>query len=139
MQFTVPQFIEKETKIVGPLTFKQFIYIGLAGGLVIFCYFVFPFHIFLIASAVFMGTGVALALGKVQGIPLPTVLKNMVIFLFKPKVYLWKKKFAPPKLTKLENFSKKRPHEEIATDESPVKIIQKSKLNALYRIFTTKK
>ena len=30
MQFQVPQFIEIEDKIFGPLTFKQFIY--LAGG-----------------------------------------------------------------------------------------------------------
>ncbi|TSC61742.1 MAG: SsrA-binding protein, partial [Parcubacteria group bacterium Athens0416_74] len=31
MQFQVPQFIEVEDKIVGPLTFKQFVFI--AGGL----------------------------------------------------------------------------------------------------------
>lgn len=30
MQFQVPQFIEVEDKIFGPLTFKQFVYI--AGG-----------------------------------------------------------------------------------------------------------
>ena len=28
MQFQVPQFIEVEDKIFGPLTFKQFVYIG---------------------------------------------------------------------------------------------------------------
>ncbi|MFM2424198.1 MAG: hypothetical protein RLZZ70_589, partial [Candidatus Parcubacteria bacterium] len=31
MQFEVPQFIEIEDKIFGPLTWKQFLYVG--GGL----------------------------------------------------------------------------------------------------------
>ena len=32
MRFQVPQFIEIESKIFGPLTFKQFIYLAGGGG-----------------------------------------------------------------------------------------------------------
>jgi len=28
MEFTVPQFVEREPKLIGPFTFKQFIYIN---------------------------------------------------------------------------------------------------------------
>ena len=33
MQFQVPQFIEVEDKIFGPLTFKQFVYVAGGAGL----------------------------------------------------------------------------------------------------------
>jgi len=32
MRYTVPQFIEHEAKIIGPLTFKQFTYLAMAGA-----------------------------------------------------------------------------------------------------------
>ena len=40
MQFQVPQFIETEDKIVGPLTLRQFLYIGAAGLLSFLLFFV---------------------------------------------------------------------------------------------------
>jgi len=92
MQFTVPQFIEKEPKIVGPFTFKQFIFIGIAGGVCIFLYFTVPLPVFIITAAILLTAAFALAFLKIKGIPLPAVIKNFFFFLFKPKIYLWKKK-----------------------------------------------
>ena len=34
MEFTVPKFIEKEAKIIGPLTFKQFLCLVIPGATV---------------------------------------------------------------------------------------------------------
>ena len=47
MRFEVPQFIEIEDKIIGPLTWKQFIYLaGGVGALLILYYLIDSFTIF---------------------------------------------------------------------------------------------
>jgi len=92
MEFIVPQFIEKEPKIVGPFTFKQFIFIGIAGGLSILLFFIVPFWIFLVLSIILLTGAFGLAFLKIERTSLPVYIKNLVIFIFKPKIYLWQKK-----------------------------------------------
>ncbi len=43
MEFQVPQFTEHEAKILGPLTFRQIIYVGTGGGIGLFLYHTLPF------------------------------------------------------------------------------------------------
>lgn len=95
-QFTVPQFIEHKPKIVGPLTFQQFIYLAAAGAVCFFLYFTVPFYFFVLAVIFIMPAAAVLAFGKAGGRPLPLVLKNFFAFTARPKIYLWKKKAAPP-------------------------------------------
>ena len=125
-QFTVPKFIEHEAKIVGPLTFKQFIYVGIAGAICFALYFTVSFFIFILASIVIMLMGFALAFWQTGGRSLPNVLKNFLFFSLTPKIYLWKKKSGlPPKI-----IEKKEELEE--TEEAPVpKIVGKSRLKNL--------
>ena len=73
MEFTVPQFIEKEPKIVGPFTFKQFIFIGIAGGLSIFLFFAVSFFIFIILAIILLGGAFSLAFLKIERISLPVL------------------------------------------------------------------
>lgn len=100
MPYTVPQFIEREPKIVGPFTFKQFAFIGAAAGLSVLLYFALPFFLFLIAAVVLGGGALAMVFLKVAGFPLPVVIKNFFIFLTRTRIYLWKKKALPPKIVK---------------------------------------
>jgi len=100
MQFTVPQFIEHEGKIFGPLTFKQFIFIGVAGAVCFALYFCIGktnFFLFLVLSIIILGIGTALAFLKIGGRNLPTILKNFLSFLVAPKIYLWQRKELPLK------------------------------------------
>ena len=92
MQFQVPQFIDIEDKIFGPLTIKQFVYI--AGGLgMSFALLVFlPKFIawfFIIFVAVFSG---ALAFYKPNKRPFVFVLESGFLYLISNKFYVWKKK-----------------------------------------------
>ncbi len=77
-QFTIPQFIEHEAKIVGPLTFRQFIYVGVAGAICFVFYFTVPFYFFVLGAIIAMFFGVVLAFGKMEGRSLPTILKNIL-------------------------------------------------------------
>jgi len=91
MQFQVPQFIETEDKIIGPLTLKQFLYIAAAGGLSFMLFFFLKTLLWLIIT-MFLGTaGAALAFIKINGRPLPKVLIAALGFYWKPRLYLWKR------------------------------------------------
>jgi len=91
MQFQVPQFIETEDKIVGPLTLKQF---GFAAVAFVICFIFFSFlttTFAIMLSIPVGGFALALAFGRVKGIPMTKYLINFVSFALKPQLYLWRK------------------------------------------------
>jgi len=93
MKFNVPQFLEVEDKVIGPLTFKQFGYLA-AGGVVIFlANFYAPnmFVLFLIAIPVAL-LSLLLAFLKINGRPFVVFLSNFISYTLKPKLYIWRKK-----------------------------------------------
>jgi hypothetical protein len=98
MNFILPQFIEMETKVVGPLTLKQFIYVGTGAGISLALYMVstssknsFPLPICLAIDVIIMGIAFALAFIKVEGVSLPVLIRNSFYFGLAPKIYLWRK------------------------------------------------
>jgi hypothetical protein len=91
MQFQVPQFIDIEDKIIGPLTLRQFIYLAIAGGIIFIFYFLVNFVAWILISLIFAGLGVALAFLKINGQPFQKVLLNMINFYLKPQTYVWLK------------------------------------------------
>lgn len=136
MRFNVPQFIEHEAKIVGPLTFKQFIFIGGAGVICFILYYSMPFPVFFAASVILGGAGAALAFLKIGGLPLPLILSNFFKFSTTPKIYIWKKREQPGiKVYKREEEKKETEEKE---EELPLKIAKKSRLKKLHTQIETK-
>lgn len=137
MQFVVPQFIEREAKLIGPLTFKQFVFVGTALGVCIFFYFIFSLYTFAILSIFTMGLACSLAFIKIGKTPFPTVIKNFFVYLFSSKVYLWKREIKPYK-----PFIKPSKEPKIEIGEKPktndLKIAQQSKLKELLTRIETK-
>ena len=66
MRFEVPQFIDVEDKIFGPLTFKQFIYLAGGVGLAYVSYKLVPAPISWILALAFVILGLLLAFYKVN-------------------------------------------------------------------------
>jgi len=102
MHFQVPQFIEVEDKIFGPLTLKQFLYLIGGGAVVFLLYVIFPFFIFIILAIPTAALSVALAFYKMHGKPFIKILENGFNYLTKSKIYIWKKteaKRSPEKKT----------------------------------------
>lgn len=89
MQFQVPQFIEVEDKIFGPLTFKQFVYlVGGAGSSYILWRLLNPY----VAAPIIIGVAgcaVALAFLKINKRPFIVALEHGFFYLIKSKLYLW--------------------------------------------------
>jgi hypothetical protein len=90
MEYQVPQFIEVESKVVGPLTLKQFIYVAGAGGLCVIFFSYFNIIIALILSALIIGLAAALAFYKVNGKSFITVLEAGFNYYIGAKFFLWK-------------------------------------------------
>jgi len=133
MQFTVPKFIERQPRIIGPLTFKQFVFVGTAGGICLFLYFIVPFYLFIISAVFLLGAALSLAFVKIGKDPLPVVIKNFFVYIFNPKVYLWKKKITPYKTPDFFKKRKKIGKEEFEEkkEESVLKISGDSQLRKL--------
>ena len=91
MRFEVPQFIEVEDKIIGPLTFKQFIYVAGAVGVGVVLYLTIPFFLAVIIGAPIVILGLALAFYKVNDRPFILVMESAFYYFLSNKLYLWKK------------------------------------------------
>ncbi len=96
-QFQVPQFINIEDRIIGPLTLKQFFYLlgAVAVGLIGWRFLYFP--LFIIFAVPIVGLLGAMAVGKVDGRPFPVVFMNAINYFSKPHLYLWKQSHSQEK------------------------------------------
>ena len=127
MQFKVPKFLEREPLIVGPLSFKQFLYFGVAALILVYIHFVAPFYIFLIFLIILTGLAFSLAFVKIEGVPLPTIILQSFGFIFSSKMYLWQRKESL-KLIKIVSRKKERKEKK----EIPLKISPESSLKELH-------
>lgn len=93
-QFTVPQFIEVEDKIFGPITVRQFVILLVDFGLVFGFYKLFDFALFLLTGIPLFGIGVVLAFVKINGQPFHFFLLNLIQTLRKPKLRIWNKEWS---------------------------------------------
>ena len=90
-QITVPQFLDVEDRIIGPITVRQFIEI-LVGGLIIFIFYkLFDFSLFVVAGLLVFGLTVLFAFVKINGQPFHNFLLNFITTLKNPKLKIWRK------------------------------------------------
>ncbi len=96
MRFQVPQFIEVEDKIFGPLTLKQFIYLAGGGGLSFVIYvFINNLLISILPIIAVLALSAALAFYKVNNRPIINVMESAFKYFFGGKLYIWKKSETP--------------------------------------------
>jgi hypothetical protein len=88
MQFQVPQFIETEDKIVGPLTLKQFIYVAISFLISFFLLSRLEFWLWIIIAAVLWGLSLSLAFYKPNGRPMINFILSAINYVWNPKIYL---------------------------------------------------
>ena len=132
MQYRVPQFIEHEAKILGPLNMKQSLMVG---GVIAACFFMYfsigqtNFFLFLLIAATLIGLALGISFTKIEGQGLPTVAKNWINFNMNPKIFLWRRKQSPVYL------STERIRREITVKEekSPLKVKQEGKIGEMIK------
>ncbi len=92
MQFQVPQFIEVEDKIFGPLTLKQFIYVAGGAGASAALWFYIPYGFLSILIIIpLMIFSLLLAFYKKNGKPFIDTVEAAFYYFLGSKLYIWKK------------------------------------------------
>lgn len=91
MRFQVPQYIEVEDKIFGPLTFKQFIYVAGAIGIAVVFFSLLPKFVAILLSIPVVALGAALAFFKVNDRPFTLIMEDFFKFYIGSRLYIWKK------------------------------------------------
>lgn len=129
-QFTVPQFIDVEDKIIGPITVRQFL-IMLSGFIVVAIFYkIFDFSLFLAASILDMMICGIFAFLRVNGRPFHFFVLNLVQSFKKPKIRVWRQSRVAE-----ENFFREKVS--VGSGRAPVKERNSSRLAELSLIVDT--
>lgn len=92
MQFQVPQFTETEDTIIGPLTFRQFIYIAIGVVISAMLFFIIDTWLWLIITIVLMAISASLAFIKINGRSMFVFTQSTFGYIWSPRVYTLKPK-----------------------------------------------
>ncbi len=134
MQYKVPQNIDMQDKIIGPLTMAQFLYLIVAGmvdyillqtfgqtNLVVFIILATPIALFALAMAFL----------KINDIPFPKFFQAAVLFMISPKVRVWHKVIDMNSPVKIEAAKVK------TADKVVRKHVEKSEIEKLANVLDT--
>ncbi len=89
-QYKVPQDVEADDKLLGPFSFRQFVYLLVAGGLIALAVGLFQlFPLLAIIPVPFVLLLLALALPLKKDQPMETYLAAIVSYYLKPRTRLW--------------------------------------------------
>ncbi|MFA5134150.1 MAG: PrgI family protein [Patescibacteria group bacterium] len=105
-QFVVPQFIDVEDKIIGPITTRQFL-IMIGAFLVDFAaYKLATFIFFIFLFLIITGFAIILAFAKINGQPFHYFLLNLFQTMRRPKLRVW---YIPLIMAELRVFAESVP------------------------------
>ncbi len=119
-QFVVPQFIEVEDKIFGPITTRQFLILLAAGTMIFLAYRFGDLGLFIFTVVVIGGFAAMLAFVKVNGQNFHYFLLNIVQTLRKPSLRVWQKDYTKDELNYLRKLGATKPKEK-EVQAAPVK------------------
>ena len=120
MQFQVPQNIDLEDKIVGPLTLRNFLVL-LFGGMFIYALFLLPIpRLASIIISIPVGIGLlAISFVKVQDQPFTKFFTSFVYYLLRPKKRIWNQEDPKPEV-KIRGKSQEQKEEIVHPDKTSV-------------------
>lgn len=100
-QFVVPQFIDVEDKIFGPITVRQFVILLFSGVILFGLFRILELYTFAISAFVIGGGALIFAFVKVRGQTFHYFILNVVQSFKKPSKRIWKKELTKQELREL--------------------------------------
>jgi hypothetical protein len=132
-QFVVPQFIDVEDKIIGPITTRQFLII-MGTTLVLFIiYKIFRFVYFVITGLPIVGVAATFAFARVNGAPFHLFFLNILETYRRPKTRVWYKEMNDAELRASMAAAPITPPKAVA----PKEVITTSRLQELTLVANT--
>ncbi len=98
MQFKVPQFIDVEDKLFGPLTFKQFAYLAGGVGICFVAYKLRPIYVAIPIILPVAGLALLLTFYRINGQPFIYYLQASIVYITGSKLYVWKQRLNKKKV-----------------------------------------
>lgn len=130
----VPQFIDVEDKIFGPITTRQFVII-LTGGLLTFISFRFAdTMLFIVLLALIGGLTLTFAFVKINAQPFHYFLLNILQNIKRPSRSVWNKYYGNAQIA---IFIREGRPEEVAKDDTPVKVASHTRIRDLSLMVNT--
>jgi hypothetical protein len=132
-QFVVPQFIDAEDQIFGPITARQFIILMIAGLLEFGLFKLLSFVAFLLVGVPIVIIAGTLAFAKVNGQVFHFFILNIIQTFKKPKLRVWYKVYTD---SELKIYMKQAPPElpKVQPRKEPISV---SRLNELSLVVNT--
>jgi TM2 domain-containing membrane protein YozV len=129
MQFQVPQYIEVEDKLVGPLSLKQFVYLAGAGGFAYILWKKLPIFIALplIGAIAWFALMLAFYPREKFGKPFVEIVQSGFKYFMRTRLYTWKK--LPPKIT--DNRQPATDNQQVRGFSMPIPTVTEGKLKDL--------
>src|SRR3989344_27556 len=93
-QYTVPQFIDVEDKIFGPITTRQFLILLVTGGVLFITYRLADLGLFIILGIIWGIIGGTLAFMRVNGQTVHYFLLNVIQTSKRPALRVWNKELS---------------------------------------------
>lgn len=91
MIFNVPQFIDIEDKIVGPLTAKQLGWLAAGAVVLLVLYGLLDRSAFILSTIIVTAISGALAFYRPYNQPLVKFITSSILFVTRPKMYIWRR------------------------------------------------
>lgn len=127
MMSNVPQFIDIEDKIAGPLTWRQLLWMIGMGITLLVLYNMIPGVVFVVLAIPIVLAFSAFAFYRPQGQPLISFIGHGFFFFFRPKVAVWERPVIRPQVVR----ETKSP---IKDESDEVKGVSRDKLHELAQI-----
>jgi len=109
----VPQFLDVEDKVIGPITVRQFIILLVAGGAIFLAFRLSDFTLFLTLLLIILVFTIIFAFVKINGRPVHYLLLNLVQTLKRPFLRIWDKKYTTEELKRSMRDGEEKPVVEI--------------------------
>lgn len=100
-QFTVPQFIDAEDKIFGPITARQFVILLLGTAALALMFRLLAFTTFLLVGIPFIALVGIVAFARINGAPFHYFVLNLIQTFKKPQLRVWYRNYSDSDLKEL--------------------------------------
>ncbi|MFH1597926.1 MAG: PrgI family protein [Patescibacteria group bacterium] len=131
MQFLVPQFIDTEDRIFGPISTRQFVEILAGFGMMYVAYKMSTFWLFAMEAVFILGLVVVFAFVRINGQGFHFFVLNLIQTLRRPKIKIWLKVIADNKI-----FPSKQKEVTVAAT-APKPMVTSSRLTELSLVVDT--
>ncbi len=102
-KYVVPQFIDVEDKIIGPITTRQFVILLVTAMFMFIAFQLFDFALFITVGVIELALGGILAFTKINGQPFHFFLLNLIQTWRKPPRRVWDKDLTDAELKAILN------------------------------------